>query len=115
MPEITIKEALVVKCSSKISAEAFPTFKAENYDDKKNELTIDANLSPDKPCWRLVHDGKIVVDMFESGGVTVTAHKLFCGTEEECQKEIDALSLAKAEGNPGIATMKSSGEELFLP
>jgi len=42
-----------------------------------------------------VHDGKTVLMLFESDGETQTAYELFCGTLEECQKEIDRLGLKK--------------------
>ena len=45
-------------------------------------------------CWRLVHDGTQVVQLFESDGITETPINLFIAeTEAECQAEIDRLGL----------------------
>lgn len=45
-------------------------------------------------CWRLVHDGTKVVQLFESDGITETPINLFiAATEAECQVEIDRLGL----------------------
>ncbi len=51
------------------------------------------NSSPNTQCWRLVHDGKKVMALFESSGVTRTQNTLFCGTEAEVQAEIARLNL----------------------
>ena len=58
----------------------------------KTPLVI--SRSPKVQCTRLVHDGKKVIELFESAGVTQTAQTLFCGTAEECAAEIARLSLA---------------------
>lgn len=45
-------------------------------------------------CWRLIHDGTQVIELFESGGITETPVNLFiAATEAECQAEIDRLGL----------------------
>jgi hypothetical protein len=55
---------------------------------------VRVNQSPRQACCRLVHDGKNVVALFESEGVTSTKNRLFCGTKEECEAEIARLGLA---------------------
>lgn len=59
--------------------------------------------SPGETCWRLVHDGVKVIDLFESEGLTWTAHTLFCATTRaECEAEIARLGLTPlAEGSGG--------------
>lgn len=46
--------------------------------------------------WRLIHDGKKVLNLFyiESGN-TETIYTLFHGTEEECKSEIKRLGLTQ--------------------
>lgn len=51
------------------------------------------NKSPRQDCWRLVHDGKKVLALFRSTGVTETIYTLVCGTEKECRDEIAKLKL----------------------
>ena len=43
--------------------------------------------------WRLVHDGKKVLMLFEAEGETQTVSEMVCGSLEECKKEIDRLKL----------------------
>lgn len=63
-------------------------------DSKTNELTFEANQVGPKMSWRLVHDGKRVVTLFESDGYTVSAYTIFeSEKEEECLKEIKRLGL----------------------
>ena len=57
------------------------------------DLKFNANESPAKLCYRLVHDGKNVFAKFESDGITSTINNLFCGTEEEVVEEIKRLGL----------------------
>ena len=49
--------------------------------------------SSKEKSWRLVHDGKTVLDLFESEGFTETINTLFTGTETECRNEIARLGL----------------------
>ena len=45
-------------------------------------------------AWRLVHDGKKVLALFDSQGTTRTINALFCATTEaEVQAEITRLNL----------------------
>lgn len=54
----------------------------------------DADLS-----WRLVHNGSRVISLFQSSGITHTAHSIFlANTKEECQTEIYALNLEYSSG-----------------
>ena len=59
-----------------------------------NGQKIRVNQSPRQACYRLVHDGKNVLALFESEGVTSTKNRLFCGTKEECEAQIARLGLA---------------------
>lgn len=53
-----------------------------------------ANKSPSVRCWRLVHDTKKVIALFESEGDTMCIHEMFCATtEKECLDEIARLKL----------------------
>lgn len=50
-------------------------------------------IGPDS-SWRLVHDGKDVMALFESGGYTTTIHNVFeAQTRDECLAEIERLGL----------------------
>ena len=51
------------------------------------------NISSNIDCWRLVHKDGVVLALFKSNGITETKWELFCGTEEECQTEIERLNL----------------------
>jgi hypothetical protein len=54
-------------------------------------------------CWRLIHDGKKVISLFESSGTTMTSHEIFIATTEaECQTEIYALNLEYNTSHPEI-------------
>ena len=56
--------------------------------------TVVVNESPHVQCWRLVHDGKKVISLFETMGITRTRNTLFCAeTEAEVQAEIARLKL----------------------
>ena len=66
----------------------------------KTGKTVLANVSPREKSWRLVHDGKKVIVLFEGEGETWCIHKMFCATtEKECIEEIKKLGL---EYNPDI-------------
>ena len=56
--------------------------------------TLKVSTSPAVQCTRLVHDGKKVLALFDSAGITQTASTLFCGTAAECAAEIARLNLA---------------------
>ena len=58
---------------------------------------FEANVSPREKCYRLVHDGRTVIALFESVGETSTRNELFCGTREECDAEIARLGLDRTE------------------
>lgn len=61
---------------------------------KPDNSEVIANVSPYEKCWRLVHDGKMVLVLFEGEGNTRCIHKMFCATtEEECLAEIEQLKL----------------------
>lgn len=56
-------------------------FERVNDDDEEIEI----NTSPSIDCWRLVHDGTNVTDLFKSGGETWTINNLFCAeTKQGC-------------------------------
>lgn len=58
---------------------------------------IAANKSPPEACLRLVHNGAMVLGLFESSGFTWTRNVLFCATtEKECLDEIARLKLEYA-------------------
>jgi len=62
--------------------------------------TVIMNVSPHTQCWRLIHDGKKVIALLESAGVTQTINTLFCATTEaECQAEIARLKLTPLPAN----------------
>ena len=69
------------------------------------KLTV--NVSPAVSCFRLVHDGKKVLSLFESAGSTHTINTLFCGTAEECadyeERELEKTSEADPETGVGLA------------
>jgi hypothetical protein len=55
---------------------------------------LDISSSPAENSWRLVHDSKKTIALFESSGFTWTRNTLFCAkTEQECQDEIKRLWL----------------------
>jgi hypothetical protein len=60
---------------------------------KPDNSTVIAYVSPHEKCWRLVHDGKNVLELFEGEGNTRCIHKMFCATEQECLDEIARLKL----------------------
>ncbi len=62
-------------------------------DSEKEEMTFNVNVIEKGSCWRLVHDGKEVLDLFESDGETSSINILFAGTENECLAEIERLGL----------------------
>jgi hypothetical protein len=54
--------------------------------------------SKNKLSWRLVHDGKKVLNFFKSQGITQTINTLFeASTEKKCLDEIDRLNLEYSE------------------
>ena len=59
--------------------------------DEKFQFT--RSSSPEKLCFRLVHDQKNVVLFEENDCLTETGLEMFCGTETECRDEIDRLGL----------------------
>lgn len=56
------------------------------------ELVV--NKTNNVMCWRLVHDGKKVISLSESSGITQTIHTIFlANTKQECETEIYSLNL----------------------
>lgn len=75
----------------------------------QKSLTLDGktklvNQSTSVMCFRLVHDGKKVLSLFEANGVTYTINFLYCATtNEEIQTEITSLQLIPLpEQNPTV-------------
>jgi hypothetical protein len=61
---------------------------------KTSEITFTIHEVGPKRSWRLVHDGKRVVTLFESDGYTTSAYQIFeAGTEAECFDEIKRCNL----------------------
>lgn len=57
-----------------------------------NGITI--NKTDSEKSWRLVHDTKKVIALFEGVGITQSIHTIFlAATEQECQTEIYILNL----------------------
>lgn len=55
---------------------------------------ITINKSSSDFCWRLIHDGRRVISLFQDSGITQSMHTIFLAdTEEECQTEIYSLNL----------------------
>ena len=64
------------------------------YDEKKKEFTFKVNKTSREKSWRLVHNGKDVLCLFESDGYTRTIYYLYqAKTIEKCLDEIDRLNL----------------------
>lgn len=55
-------------------------------------ITVKENKLPIS-CWRLIHDGKKVINLIHGTGKTSTTQQLFCGTKQECEDEISRLKL----------------------
>jgi hypothetical protein len=55
-------------------------------------ITVKENKLPIS-CWRLIHDGKKVINLIHGNGKTSTTQSLFCGTKKECEDEIARLKL----------------------
>lgn len=55
---------------------------------------IHSTSSPEL-SWRLVHNGNLVLNLFEANGYTSTVNALFTGTEAECRAEIVRLNLVE--------------------
>jgi len=85
---------VTIKTKDTASAESMKVYDAKNFKEDKKELTFEKKHSlKNGKFWRLVHDGETVLMLFEAEGETQTAHELFCGTEDECRKEIETLGL----------------------
>jgi hypothetical protein len=65
------------------------------YDDVRKELSFPVNEvgKADVWSWRLVHDGKAVIDFSYSNGTTGTIFELYEGTYNDCRKKISDLAL----------------------
>jgi hypothetical protein len=61
--------------------------------DVKGTKTI-LSISSQPASWRLVHDGKRVLDLFYCSGITHTINKMECfKTRKECDDRVRALGL----------------------
>ena len=78
-----------------ISKEQYEVYKRDplSWNPLIGKLTFDVNVSQSAKSWRLVYWGGKVCDLFESEGRTWTINNLFCGTEEDCLKEIERLRI----------------------
>jgi len=55
---------------------------------------VTINKTDSDMSWRLIHDGKKIIDLFESSGITQSMYTIFLAdTEAECQTEIYSLNL----------------------
>ena len=70
------------------------------------KLTFDVNVSSPAKSWRLVYWAGRVRDLFESEGRTWTINNLFCGTEDDCLKEIERLKIEKEDICPILTEKK---------
>ena len=90
MKTITLKIDDPVKLSVVSLLSTKPTVNS-----KTSEVTFKVNEVGPKKSWRLVHDGKRVVTLFESDGYTTSAYQIFeAKTEEGCLKEVARIHLA---------------------
>ena len=68
------------------------------FDNKTNTITMTTNRTAPDKSWRLVHDGKEVIDKFECSGFTESIYTIFTAkTEAEIQAEIRRLGLIDKE------------------
>lgn len=86
--ETVTKITLTAKVDDYSSKSYDEVKKIGTYDDKKKEVTFEANKSSNKLTWRLVYNDTTGV-LFESDGTTTTIMNLFEGTKEECLKETE--------------------------
>jgi len=92
--KLVLTSVVTIKTKDKASAESMVVFTEDKFKEDKKELTFEKKHSPKTgKFWRLVHDREKVLMLFEAEGETQTARELFCGTSEECEKEIETLGL----------------------
>jgi hypothetical protein len=76
-------------------------------DKDKVGTKVELKESPPVKCWRLVHDGRVVRDLFESSGKTWTIHTLFAATtREECETEIKRLGMEVPKDDEAVTKEK---------
>ena len=68
--------------------------------------TFTAHLSEKKKSWRLVHDGRDTLALFESNGETGTIKTLFVGTQKQCLAEMKRLKLKALPSEEGLEAGK---------
>jgi len=91
--EVLVSE-VTLKVKDKSTAEAMKVYDSKMFSETKRELKFNKKSSPKTGnFWRLIHDGLEVKMLFEAEGETQTAFEMFCGTLEECRKEIEILGL----------------------
>ena len=91
---IELKEKKI-KIETEANAEKHAAFSKEDtsYNSLTRELTIKQKEVSGKD-WRLVHDGKKVIDLFKGQGITYTLEKCVeFKTETEALKEVERLGL----------------------
>lgn len=86
---------ITLKVKDKATAESLKFYDDKKWTEAKKEIKFTKRTSPKDKSWRLVHDGKKVLMLFESDGETHTAYELFCGDLEDCRKEIEKLKLGE--------------------
>ena len=65
-----------------------------SYDEAKRLLSFKVNECGPKESWRLVHDGKRVITLFLSDGITSSIYHIFeADTARKCLDEITRLGL----------------------
>jgi hypothetical protein len=101
METITKKVETLKNIESKDVAK-FISCDAKDYKPDKKEITFTISSSPNKLCFRLVHNGKVVSLYEENDCKTDTGLIMFCGTEDECKKEAEKVGLVLPE-TAGVA------------
>lgn len=86
---------VTLKCKDKATAESLKVFDSKKYKEAEKELKFVKHVSSEGESWRLIHDGENIIMFFKSNGATHTSQNMFVGTREECEKEIDKLSLKR--------------------
>jgi hypothetical protein len=67
---------------------------AKPYDKTDLNKKVTLQESPRENCWRLIHDGKKVIALWEGEGVTWTGNQLYCASKlEEVEAKIKDLNL----------------------
>ena len=85
------------------------------FDDKTKMVTMTTNKTKPDKSWRLVHDGKSVIDRFECSGATESIYAVFVAkTEEEILTEIKKLGLADKSDAPVDKPVKTEPAKLEM-